>query len=119
MLPPDRTTPSGAEALVSVTDEVLLAMFRAGREDAFAVIHERYQGALVAVARGIIDGSHRDPADLAERAFARARDALRVPETPAGAGSDAPVASRLYRLLCEVAEASAGAVRPALRPGPP
>lgn len=117
MLPPDRTAPSTAESLVSATDEVLLAMFRAGREDAFGVIHERYQGALVAVARGIIDGSHRDPADLAERAFARARDALRAPEDTLGAG--APVSCRLYRVLCEVAEASAGAVTPALRRGPP
>lgn len=69
----DRTTP---------TDEELVARFRAGREDAFAAIHERYRPALVAFARRMLRGTGHDAEDVVQDAFLRAHAGLRATDRP-------------------------------------
>jgi len=74
------------------SDEQLVALFRAGSEDAFRVIHDRYRGRLLAYSRQMLCGAQSDPEDTLQDVFLRAYRALRA--------SDRPVLLRawLYRI---------------------
>ena len=74
------------------SDDQLVALFRAGEEEAFAVIHDRYRQRLLAYARQMLPGSPQDAEDAMQDVFLRAYDALR--------SSARPVALRawLYRI---------------------
>src|SRR5277367_3158033 len=67
-------------------------MFRAGSDDAFRVIHDRYRVRLLAYARQMLRGGAGDPEDALQDVFLRAYRALR--------GNDRPVILRawLYRI---------------------
>jgi len=69
-----------------------VALFRAGSEDAFRVIHDRYRGRLLAYSRQMLRGAQSDPEDTLQDVFLRAYRALRA--------SDRPVLLRawLYRI---------------------
>src|SRR5215208_7962993 len=60
------------------SDEQLLALFRAGSEDAFGVIHDRYRQRLFAYVRQMLGGhSRQDAEDVLQDVFVRAFDSLR------------------------------------------
>src|SRR5688572_23989844 len=60
------------------SDEQLVALFRAGSEDAFAVIHDRYKQRLFAYVRQMLTGASRaDAEDVMQDVFVRAYGALR------------------------------------------
>ena len=61
------------------SDEQLLALFRAGREDAFRVIHDRYEARLLAYVRHMLRGS-TEAEDVVQDVFLRAYGALRTGE---------------------------------------
>ena len=64
------------------SDEQLVAMFRAGSDDAFRVIHDRYRVRLLAYARQMLRGAPGDPEDALQDVFLRAYRALRVNNRP-------------------------------------
>ena len=74
------------------SDEQLVALFRAGSEEAFGVIHDRYRQRLFAYTRQMLAGSRQDAEDALQDVFLRAYAALRT--------SDRPVSLRawLYRV---------------------
>ncbi|MBX5441027.1 MAG: RNA polymerase sigma factor, partial [Solirubrobacteraceae bacterium] len=74
------------------SDEQLVALFRAGNDDAFQVIFDRYGQRLFAYARQMLGGSRQDAEDALQDVFLRAYAALRA--------SDRPVSLRawLYRV---------------------
>ncbi|HEU0316906.1 MAG TPA: RNA polymerase sigma factor, partial [Solirubrobacteraceae bacterium] len=74
------------------SDDQLVALFRAGSDEAFGVIHERYRVRLMAYSRQMLGGSHADAEDVLQDVFVRAHAALRA--------TDAPIALRawLYRI---------------------
>jgi RNA polymerase sigma factor (sigma-70 family) len=74
------------------SDEQLVALFRAGNDDAFRVIHDRYRARLFAYSRQMLPGSRQDAEDALQDVFVRAYRALRA--------SDRPVSLRawLYRV---------------------
>ncbi len=74
------------------SDEQLLALFRAGNDAAFNVIHDRYQQRLFVYSRQMLGGSRQDAEDALQDVFLRAYSALRV--------SDHPISLRawLYRV---------------------
>ncbi len=74
------------------SDEQLVALFRAGSEEAFRVIHDRYRQRLFAYMRQMLSGSRQDAEDALQDVFIRAHAAL-----PA---SDRPISLRawLYRV---------------------
>ncbi|HEY6398793.1 MAG TPA: sigma-70 family RNA polymerase sigma factor [Solirubrobacteraceae bacterium] len=59
------------------SDEQLVAMFRAGHEDAFRAIHDRYKGRLFAYARQMLPG-RQDAEDALQDVFLRAYAGLRT-----------------------------------------
>ena len=60
------------------SDEQLVALFRAGSEDAFAVIHDRYRQRLFAYVRQMLSSTSRsDAEDVLQDVFVRAYSALR------------------------------------------
>jgi len=61
------------------SDEQLLALFRAGREDAFRVIHDRYHDRLLAYVRHMLRG-HSEAEDVVQDVFLRAYGGLRAGE---------------------------------------
>ena len=61
------------------SDEQLLALFRAGREDAFRAIHDRYHERLLAYVRHMLRG-HSEAEDVVQDVFMRASSALRTGE---------------------------------------
>src|SRR3954454_11938603 len=66
-------------ALVNqLPDERLVALVRAGRDDAFAAIHVRYCDRLVAFARRLLHGTVHDAEDVVQDAFIRAFAGLRA-----------------------------------------
>jgi RNA polymerase sigma factor (sigma-70 family) len=71
---PPRTLPAPLLRLRS--DEQLLALFRAGREDAFRVLHDRYHERLLAYVRHMLRG-HSEAEDVVQDVFLRAYGALR------------------------------------------
>ncbi len=64
------------------TDEQLVALFRAGHEEAFRVIHDRYRVRLFAYARQMLGGSRTDAEDALQDVFLRAYHALRADDRP-------------------------------------
>ncbi|MDP9400966.1 MAG: sigma-70 family RNA polymerase sigma factor, partial [Actinomycetota bacterium] len=64
------------------SDEQLVALFRAGSEAAFGVLHERYRTRLVAYARQMLGGSRQDAEDIVQDVFLRACGALGADERP-------------------------------------
>ena len=65
------------------SDEQLLALFRAGNEDAFQVIHDRYRPRLLAYVRQMLPiGVRGDAEDALQDVFIRAYGALRADERP-------------------------------------
>ena len=74
------------------SDEQLVALFRAGNDAAFSVIHDRYRQRLFVYSRQMLGGSRQDAEDAMQDVFLRAYSSLRV--------SDRPVSLRawLYRV---------------------
>jgi RNA polymerase sigma factor (sigma-70 family) len=64
------------------SDEQLVALFRAGNEDAFGVIHDRYRQRLFAYTRQMLSGSRQDAEDAMQDVFLRAYRALRTSQRP-------------------------------------
>jgi RNA polymerase sigma factor (sigma-70 family) len=64
--------------LHQLPDERLVALVRAGRDDAFAAIHARYCDRLVAFARRLLSGTGHDAEDVVQDAFIRALAGLRA-----------------------------------------
>ena len=60
------------------SDDQLVALFRAGHDEAFRVIHDRYRPRLFAYARQMLSGSRADAEDVLQDVFLRAYDALRA-----------------------------------------
>ena len=74
------------------TDEQLVALFRAGHDEAFQTIHDRYRSRLFAYARQMLGGSRSDAEDVLQDVFLRAYNALRVD------GRDVALRAWLYRV---------------------
>jgi RNA polymerase sigma factor (sigma-70 family) len=83
--------PISAAFLRLRSDEQLVALFRAGSDDAFRAIHDRYGARLLAYTRQMLRGGG-DPEDALQDVFIRAYRALR--------SNDRPVSLRawLYRI---------------------
>ena len=64
------------------SDEQLLALFRAGHDEAFRVIHDRYRQRLFVYARQMLSGSRSDADDALQDVFLRAYHALRADGRP-------------------------------------
>ncbi len=61
------------------SDEQLVALFRAGNDDAFGVIHDRYRQRLFAYVRQMLSGASRqDAEDVLQDVYVRAFGALRA-----------------------------------------
>jgi len=60
------------------SDDQLVALFRAGHDEAFGAIHERYRARLFAYARQMLGGSRSDAEDVLQDVFLRAYNALRT-----------------------------------------
>src|SRR4051812_14200344 len=73
------------------SDEQRLGQFRAGREEAFRIIHERYHDRLLAYVRHMLRG-HADAEDVVQDVFERAYNGLRAGER------DIAVRPWLYRV---------------------
>src|SRR3954462_5702439 len=68
-----------SSALLSqLSDERLVALVRAGRDDAFGAIHTRYHDRLLAFARRLLAGTGHDAEDVVQDAFIRALGGLRA-----------------------------------------
>lgn len=78
----DGRVPLSATLLRLRTDEQLVSAFRAGSDDAFRVIHDRYQGRLLAYARQMLRGSGGDAEDAMQDVFVRAFRSLRATNRP-------------------------------------
>jgi RNA polymerase sigma factor (sigma-70 family) len=71
--------PLGTPLLRLRSDEQLLALFRAGSEEAFSVIHDRYRQRLFAYVRQMLCAAPRqDAEDVLQDVFVRAYGALRA-----------------------------------------
>jgi RNA polymerase sigma factor (sigma-70 family) len=64
------------------SDEQLVALFRAGNDAAFGVIHDRYRQRLFAYARQMLGGSRQDAEDALQDVFLRAYSSLRSNDRP-------------------------------------
>jgi RNA polymerase sigma factor (sigma-70 family) len=64
------------------TDDQLVALFRAGHEEAFQVIFDRYRQRLFAYTRQMLAGSRQDAEDALQDVFLRAYGALRANDRP-------------------------------------
>ena len=60
------------------SDEQLVELFRAGHEEAFRVIHDRYRQRLFAYTRQMLPGSRQDAEDALQDVFVRAYAGLRA-----------------------------------------
>jgi RNA polymerase sigma factor (sigma-70 family) len=60
------------------TDDQLVALFRAGHDEAFGTIHDRYRARLFAYCRQMLGGSRGDAEDVLQDVFLRAYNSLRV-----------------------------------------
>src|SRR5215211_2975145 len=70
--------PLGAPLLRLRSDEQLVALFRAGSDEAFSVLHDRYRQRLFAYVRQMLSGhSRQDAEDVLQDVFVRAFGALR------------------------------------------
>ena len=68
----------GASLLRIRSDDQLVTLFRAGNEDAFRVIHDRYRVRLHAYTRQMLAGSPHDCEDALQEVFVRAYFGLRT-----------------------------------------
>src|SRR6476619_2328209 len=73
---------TGPRLLRLRSDDQLVALFRAGNEEAFGVIHDRYRQRLFAYTRQMLAGSRQDAEDALQDVFLRAYGALRASERP-------------------------------------
>jgi RNA polymerase sigma factor (sigma-70 family) len=64
------------------SDEQLVSLFRAGNDEAFGTIHDRYRQRLFAYARQMLGGSGSDAEDVLQDVFLRAYHALRADRRP-------------------------------------
>jgi len=64
------------------SDEQLVALFRAGNDAAFGVIHDRYRQRLFAYTRQMLGGSRQDAEDALQDVFLRAYSSLRSNDRP-------------------------------------
>jgi RNA polymerase sigma factor (sigma-70 family) len=64
------------------SDDQLLALFRAGNDEAYRVIHDRYRQRLFAYMRQMLAGSRPDAEDALQDVFLRAYGALRADDRP-------------------------------------
>src|SRR3954447_16530268 len=64
--------------LTGLSDDRLVDLFRAGREDAFDALYDRYRLRLVRFARRILSGAADEAEDVVQEAFLRAHAALRA-----------------------------------------
>ncbi|MGI8800747.1 MAG: RNA polymerase sigma factor, partial [Solirubrobacteraceae bacterium] len=64
------------------SDDQLIALFRAGSDDSFRIIHDRYRVRLLAYARQMLGGSTADAEDVLQEVFVRAHAALRATSAP-------------------------------------
>jgi RNA polymerase sigma factor (sigma-70 family) len=64
------------------TDDQLVALFRAGHDEAFGIIHDRYRARLFAYARQMLGGSRSDAEDVLQDVFLRAYNSLRADRRP-------------------------------------
>ncbi|HWI21170.1 MAG TPA: sigma-70 family RNA polymerase sigma factor [Baekduia sp.] len=64
------------------SDEQLVSSFRAGNEEAFQVIYDRYRQRIFSYARQMLAGSRSDAEDAMQDVFLRAYNALRADERP-------------------------------------
>jgi RNA polymerase sigma factor (sigma-70 family) len=64
------------------SDDQLVALFRAGSDEAFRAIHDRYRQRLFAYARQMLAGSRQDAEDVLQDVFVRAYSALRANGRP-------------------------------------
>jgi len=71
-----------AAPMSRLTDDELVARFRAGDDAVFSEIHRRFGSALIAFARRMLHGSGHDPEDIVQDAFIRAYRGLRVTDRP-------------------------------------
>jgi RNA polymerase sigma factor (sigma-70 family) len=60
------------------SDEQLVGLFRAGNDEAFRAIHDRYRRHLLAYVRQMLRNSRSDPEDVVQDAFLRASQGLRA-----------------------------------------
>jgi RNA polymerase sigma factor (sigma-70 family) len=74
------------------SDEQLVRAFRAGSDEAFRVIHDRYRTRLFAYARQMLGGSRADAEDALQDVFVRAYGALRANDR------DVSLRAWLYRI---------------------
>ncbi len=76
--------PSAAPVLLRLrSDEQLVALFRAGNEEAFSVIHDRFQTRLLAYVRRMLPpGPRANAEDILQDVYLRAYSALRADERP-------------------------------------
>src|SRR3954453_1857968 len=72
----------GSPLLRLRSDDQLVAAFRAGNEDAFQVIFDRYRQRLFAYTRQMLGGSRQDAEDALQDVFLRAYGALRANDRP-------------------------------------
>ena len=83
---PSRLTRGRAPLTAAVlrlrSDEQLVALFRAGSDDAFRAIHDRYRSRLLAYARQMLRSANGDPEDALQDVFLRAYGALRRSNRP-------------------------------------
>jgi RNA polymerase sigma factor (sigma-70 family) len=64
------------------SDDQLVALFRAGNDEAFRIIHDRYEQRLFAYARQMLSGSRQDAEDAIQDVFIRAHASLRSTDRP-------------------------------------
>src|SRR3954471_1367422 len=67
--------------LTDLSDDRLLDLFRAGRDDAFGVLHDRYRHRLVCFARRIPSGAADEAEGVVQDAFLRAHVARRATDS--------------------------------------
>jgi RNA polymerase sigma factor (sigma-70 family) len=68
----------GSSLLRLRSDQQLLALFRAGEDEAFRIIHDRYRARLLAYARQMLSGRGGDIEDAVQDVFVRAYAGLRA-----------------------------------------
>ena len=68
----------GVSLLRLRSDEQLVSLFRAGNEDAFRVIHDRYRARMHAYARQMLSSGSADAEDVVQEIFVRAYAGLRT-----------------------------------------
>ena len=73
---------AGTPLLRLRSDDQLVALFRAGHDEAFSVIHDRYRQRLFAYTRQMLGGSRQDAEDALQDVFLRAYAGLRTNGRP-------------------------------------